>query len=211
MPCPARRGAAAQAKAPASTLTAAPLPAPQKIVRLSFKEEKGAGPVFNNASQVWNHSFFWLGQKAGGGGAPPKAVADALDASFGSYAKFAEEFKAAALAQFGSGWAWLVYNPESKRLAIAKTPNAESPLVAGAVPLLTCDVWEHAYYLDHENRRAGAAPLRRGAARAQNRNVTHLARLLHCVPGPPGELGVRGRQPGCRVRVSAPDVAPRAR
>ena len=115
---------------------------------------KGAspGPVFNNAAQVWNHTFFWNGMKPGGGGAPTGPLADKIQAAFGSYEKFREDFKAAALGRFGSGWAWLV--AEGGGLKIVSTPNAETPLTTPATPLLTVDVWEHAYYLDYQNLRA---------------------------------------------------------
>jgi superoxide dismutase, Fe-Mn family len=108
--------------------------------------------VFNNAAQVWNHSFFWNSMKPNGGGAPTGAVAKAIDASFGSYDNFKKEFSNAAMTQFGSGWAWLV--ADKGQLKIAKTPNAETPLTTGQTALLTVDVWEHAYYLDYQNRRA---------------------------------------------------------
>jgi Fe-Mn family superoxide dismutase len=108
--------------------------------------------VFNNAAQVWNHTFFWNSMKPGGGGAPTGAVAKAIDASFGSYDNFKKEFSNAAMTQFGSGWAWLV--ADKGQLKIAKTPNAETPLTTGQTALLTVDVWEHAYYLDYQNRRA---------------------------------------------------------
>jgi len=112
--------------------------------------EKNMG-VFNNAAQVWNHTFFWNGMKAGGGGAPTGAIAERIDAAFGSFDKFKDEFKSGGATQFGSGWVWLVL--DGGDLKIAKTPNAECPLVHGQTALLTCDVWEHAYYLDFQNRR----------------------------------------------------------
>jgi Fe-Mn family superoxide dismutase len=114
---------------------------------------KGAapGPLFNNAAQVWNHTFFWNGMKPGGGGAPSGAVADKIAAAFGSYEKFVEDFKTAAVGRFGSGWAWLV--ADGGELKIVSTPNAETPLTTAATPLLTVDVWEHAYYLDYQNLR----------------------------------------------------------
>jgi Fe-Mn family superoxide dismutase len=108
--------------------------------------------VFNNAAQVWNHTFFWNSMKPGGGGAPTGAVAKAIDASFGSYENFKKEFSNAAMTQFGSGWAWLV--ADKGQLKLVKTPNAETPLTTGQTALLTVDVWEHAYYLDYQNRRA---------------------------------------------------------
>jgi Fe-Mn family superoxide dismutase len=107
--------------------------------------------IFNNSAQVWNHTFFWHCLKPNGGGAPTGDLADALVKSFGSVDKFKEEFKAAAVGQFGSGWAWLV--PDGDVLKIVKTSNAETPIATGLKPLLTVDVWEHAYYLDYQNRR----------------------------------------------------------
>ncbi|GAB3455174.1 superoxide dismutase [Insolitispirillum peregrinum] len=113
-------------------------------------QNKNAG-VFNNAAQVWNHTFFWSSMKPNGGGAPTGAIADKINADFGSFDAFKEQFKQAGATQFGSGWAWLVI--ENGTLKVTKTPNAETPLVNGQTPLLTCDVWEHAYYLDYQNRR----------------------------------------------------------
>lgn len=106
--------------------------------------------LFNNAAQVWNHTFFWncLSPK---GGAPEGDVKAAIEKSFGSVEKFKDEFKAAAVGQFGSGWAWLV--SEGGALKITKTPNADTPMVHGQTALFTVDVWEHAYYLDYQNRR----------------------------------------------------------
>ena len=106
---------------------------------------------FNNAAQVWNHTFFWHCMKPGGGGAPSGALAAKIDAAFGSYEKFAEQFKAAAVGRFGSGWAWLVL--DGGELKIMSTPNAETPMTGRKKALLTVDVWEHAYYLDFQNRR----------------------------------------------------------
>ena len=107
--------------------------------------------IFNNAAQVWNHSFYWKCLKAGGGGAPTGAVAAKITAAWGSYEKFAEELKNAGVTQFGSGWAWLVL--DGGQLKITKTANADTPIAHGQKPLLTLDVWEHAYYLDYQNRR----------------------------------------------------------
>ena len=109
------------------------------------------GPVFNNAAQIWNHTFYWSCMKPGGGGLPAGDLADAIKRDFGSLEKFSEEFANAATTQFGSGWAWLVKDGGS--LKIVKTANAVTPLVNGQTALLTCDVWEHAYYLDFQNRR----------------------------------------------------------
>jgi superoxide dismutase, Fe-Mn family len=121
----------------------------EEIVVTSFKE--GKTPIFNNAGQVWNHNFFWQSMKPGGGGTPSGALADKINADFGSFDKFKEEFKTAAATQFGSGWAWLVLDNGS--LKATKTANAENPVVHGQTPLLTLDVWEHAYYLDYQNKR----------------------------------------------------------
>jgi len=107
--------------------------------------------IFNNAAQVWNHSFYWQCMKPNGGGAPTGAISDKIKAAWGSFEKFAEEFKNAGITQFGSGWAWLV--SENGQIKITKTSNADTPLAHGLIPLLTVDVWEHAYYLDYQNRR----------------------------------------------------------
>ena len=107
--------------------------------------------MFNNAAQVWNHTFFWHSMKPGGGGLPTGAIEDKINADLGGYEKFAELFKNAGLTQFGSGWAWLVVN--SGKLEVVKTSNADTPIVHGLKPLVTVDVWEHAYYLDYQNRR----------------------------------------------------------
>ncbi|MBN1571418.1 MAG: superoxide dismutase [Acidobacteria bacterium] len=108
--------------------------------------------LFNNAAQVYNHNFFWDSMKPGGGGEPRGKMADKINESFGSYQKFVEAFSSAAASQFGSGWAWLVQ--EGGKLKVVKTSNAETPLTTSAKPLITIDVWEHAYYLDYQNRRA---------------------------------------------------------
>ena len=110
-----------------------------------------AGPLFNNAAQVWNHTFYWSCMKPGGGGAPSGDLAKAVDKAFGSYDDFKKEFTAAAVGQFGSGWAWLVL--EGGALKIVKTGNADLPLKHGQAALLTVDVWEHAYYIDYRNLR----------------------------------------------------------
>jgi Fe-Mn family superoxide dismutase len=107
--------------------------------------------VFNNAAQVWNHTFFWSSMKPGGGGKPSGELLARIEKDFGSFDKFKEDFKAAAVGQFGSGWAWLV--EEKGSLKITKTGNADTPTVHGQKALLTVDVWEHAYYLDYQNRR----------------------------------------------------------
>ena len=107
--------------------------------------------VFNNAAQVWNHTFFWKSMKPGKGRKPAGRLLAMIEESFGDFGKFKEEFAATALAQFGSGWVWLVQNGDT--LKIVKTSNADTPLAHGQTALLTCDVWEHAYYLDYQNRR----------------------------------------------------------
>ena len=108
--------------------------------------------VFNNAAQVWNHSFYWSSMGPGAGGAPSGDLASQIDKDFGSYDAFKEAFAQAGATQFGSGWAWLVL--ANGKLEVRKTPNAETPLTeAGVTPLLTMDVWEHAYYLDYQNKR----------------------------------------------------------
>ena len=107
--------------------------------------------IFNNAAQVWNHTFYWNSMKPAGGGTPSGDLLSKIEADFGSLDAFVEAFKAAGATQFGSGWAWLVLR--DGKLAVEKTANAECPLTSGAVPLLTMDVWEHAYYLDYQNRR----------------------------------------------------------
>ncbi|MGD9034805.1 MAG: superoxide dismutase [Desulfobacteraceae bacterium] len=108
--------------------------------------------MFNNAAQAWNHSFYWQCMKPNGGGSPSGRVAEKIKADFGSYNKFAEQFQNAGLTQFGSGWAWLIL--KDGKLEIMKTPNADTPVAHGLKPILTVDVWEHAYYLDYQNRRA---------------------------------------------------------
>jgi superoxide dismutase, Fe-Mn family len=123
----------------------------EAIVRKTAGDASKVG-IFNNAAQVWNHSFYWKCLKPGGGGPPSGAIAKKIDSDLGGYAKFVDEMKNAGVTQFGSGWAWLVLN--NGRLQIVKTPNADTPLAHGLKPLLTLDVWEHAYYLDYQNRRA---------------------------------------------------------
>jgi superoxide dismutase, Fe-Mn family len=109
------------------------------------------GGVFNNAAQVWNHTFFWSCMKPNGGGKPAGDLAQAIDRDFGSFDKFKEEFSTAAATQFGSGWAWLVL--DGGKLSVMKTANADLPMKHGKKALLTLDVWEHAYYIDYRNAR----------------------------------------------------------
>ncbi len=123
----------------------------EEIIRAVAGDASRVG-VFNNAAQVWNHTFYWRCMKAQGGGAPTGAIAARIDADFGGYDKFVEAFKLAATTQFGSGWAWLVQDAQGK-LQITKTGNADLPMAHGQKALLTIDVWEHAYYIDFRNRR----------------------------------------------------------
>jgi Fe-Mn family superoxide dismutase len=113
---------------------------------------KSSGPIFNNAAQVWNHTFYWNSLSPNGGGEPTGALANVINRSFGSFEKFKEEFTKCAVTTFGSGWAWLVKNADGS-LALVSTSNAGCPLTTGQTPLLTCDVWEHAYYIDYRNAR----------------------------------------------------------
>lgn len=122
----------------------------EEVIQATAKDDSKAG-VFNNVAQIWNHNFFWKSMRPKGGGRPTGDLARAIDESFGAYDKFREAFKAAGATQFGSGWAWLVF--EGGKLKVTKTANAVNPLVQGGKPLLTYDVWEHAYYLDYQNRR----------------------------------------------------------
>lgn len=110
------------------------------------------GPIFNNAAQIWNHTFYFNSFSPNGGGEPKGALADAINTAFGSFENFKKEFVAAGVSLFGSGWAWLVKNKEGK-LEIVKESNAGNPMTKGMKPILTFDVWEHAYYLDYQNRR----------------------------------------------------------
>ena len=109
-------------------------------------------PLFNNAAQIWNHTFYWHSMRHGGGGKPSGKLAQMIDAAFGNYDEFRKQFSATTVSQFGSGWGWLVV--DGGALKVVKTGNAEVPFTKGQKPLLTIDVWEHAYYLDHQNKRA---------------------------------------------------------
>ncbi|MGV6800546.1 MAG: superoxide dismutase [bacterium] len=123
----------------------------EDIINASAGKAEAAG-VFNNAAQVWNHTFYWHSMSPTGGGAPTGKMADMINEAFGSYDNFKTEFSTAGATQFGSGWAWLV--EKGGKLEVRKTPNAETPLTeAGVTPLITMDVWEHAYYLDYQNKR----------------------------------------------------------
>lgn len=125
---------------------------PRENATLEDLVKTADGGVFNNAAQVWNHSFYWNCLKAGGGASPSPELEAKLAAAFGSLDDFKSAFNQAAAGRFGSGWAWLVKNPDGS-LAITTTANAGNPMTDGAKPLLTCDVWEHAYYIDFRNAR----------------------------------------------------------
>ncbi len=112
-----------------------------------------SGGIFNNAAQIWNHTFYWNGLKPAGSSEPAGALAAAMNKSFGSFAAFKEKFSASAVGNFGSGWTWLVKNKDGS-VEIVNTSNAGCPLTEGKKPLLTVDVWEHAYYIDFRNLRA---------------------------------------------------------
>lgn len=126
----------------------------EEIIKMTAGQADKAG-MFNNAAQVWNHTFYWNCLRPKGGGLPTGRLLKAIEADFGSFENFKKEFINAALTQFGSGWAWLV--SEAGKLKIVKTGNAEVPMTQGKTCLLTLDVWEHAYYLDFQNRRADYA------------------------------------------------------
>lgn len=113
---------------------------------------RSEGPIFNNGAQVWNHTFYFMSLSPKGGGEPKGALADAINRDFGSFEKFKADFTTAAATVFGSGWAWLVKDKAGK-LSIVKESNAGNPMRSGLTPVLTCDVWEHAYYIDVQNRR----------------------------------------------------------
>jgi len=120
------------------------------VIATAGKSDKAG--IFNNAAQVWNHSFYWHSMKPAGGGNPTGALAEKINQDFGSFDEFKAAFSQAGATQFGSGWAWLVLDADGK-LKVTKTANAETPLTTNATPLLTMDVWEHAYYLDFQNAR----------------------------------------------------------
>jgi len=121
---------------------------------LSLEEiiRKSSGGMFNNAAQIWNHTFYWNCLKPNGGGEPSGRLADAINKAFGGFAQFKDEFTKTSVGTFGSGWGWLVQRPDGS-LALASTSNAGTPITGADRPLLTCDVWEHAYYIDYRNAR----------------------------------------------------------
>lgn len=122
----------------------------EEIIVETHEDHENVG-IFNNAAQVWNHTFYWQCMKPNGGGKPEGELFEAIEHTFGSFDEFKAEFKQAASTLFGSGWTWLVLDKGA--LKIVRTSNAEVPFTHGMVPLLTCDVWEHAYYIDYQNRR----------------------------------------------------------
>jgi len=122
----------------------------EEIIDISRKNNQSG--IFNNAAQIWNHTFYWHSMKKNGGGKPSGKLLAKIEGDFGSFEKFIEEFKAAGATQFGFGWAWLV-SDENGKLQVVKTLNAETPLGTNLKPLITMDVWEHAYYLDFQNAR----------------------------------------------------------
>ena len=135
-------------------LTATPLHASSLEDAVIESRKMGIGPLFNNIGQHYNHSFFWSSMKPQGGAEPKGALFEAINRDFGSFDKFKEAFVNCGIGQFGSGWVWLIADRKGGKLEITKTANAETPLTDGKVPLIVCDVWEHAYYLDYQNRRA---------------------------------------------------------
>jgi len=125
------------------------MPLEQAVIE---SRKQGVGPLFNNIGQIYNHNLFWLSMTPNGGGTAPSPLLGKITEDFGSFDAFKEQFVNAGIGQFGSGWVWLVINKD--KLEIVKTANAETPLTDGKTPMLVCDVWEHAYYLDYQNRRA---------------------------------------------------------
>ena len=142
-----------KAKALAKEVRLADLPL-ELIIQQTARQDRHRA-LFNNAAQAWNHAFYWRSLQPDGGGAPDGEVAARIEADLGGYDSFAAQFAAVATGQFGSGWAWLVL--DGGKLAITATANADTPIAHGQIPLLALDVWEHAYYLDYQNRRADYA------------------------------------------------------
>lgn len=124
---------------------------PIEEVIKAIADDPDQSGLFNNAAQAWNHTFYWHSMKPGGGGQPSGELVKKVEADFGSFEKFVDAFKSAGATQFGSGWAWLVL--DGNTLKVTKTPDAVNPLTSGQTPLMTMDVWEHAYYLDYQNQR----------------------------------------------------------
>ena len=124
-----------------------------ETIILSTTNNRNQAAIFNNAAQVWNHSFFWLSMARDGGGIPAGTLGSKINEAFGDFTTFKQEFVQIGVSQFGSGWVWLVLNPSNHRLELIKTSNAETPVTQSKYPILCCDVWEHAYYLDYQNKR----------------------------------------------------------
>ncbi|MBE9077944.1 superoxide dismutase [Romeria aff. gracilis LEGE 07310] len=122
----------------------------EEVIKAIADDSEQSG-LFNNAAQAWNHTFYWHSMKPDAGGQPTGELAKKIEADFGSFEKFVDAFKSAGATQFGSGWAWLVL--DGNTLKVTKTPDAVNPLTSGQTPLMTMDVWEHAYYLDYQNQR----------------------------------------------------------
>src|SRR3990172_2592034 len=125
------------------------MPLEQAVIE---SRKQGVGPLFNNIGQIYNHNLFWLSMTPNGGGTAPSPLLGKINQDFGGFDAFKEQFVNAGIGQFGSGWGWLAINQD--KLEIVRTANAETPLTDGKIPMLVCDVWEHAYYLDYQNRRA---------------------------------------------------------
>ena len=125
------------------------MPLEQAVIE---SRKQGVGPLFNNIGQIYNHNLFWLSMTPNGGGTAPSPLLGKINQDFGGFDAFKEQFVNAGIGQFGSGWVWLAINQD--KLEIVRTANAETPLTDGKIPMLVCDVWEHAYYLDYQNRRA---------------------------------------------------------
>lgn len=124
----------------------------EEIIMKTYNDAKHVN-IFNNAAQVWNHTFYWNSMKPSGGGQPTSELLEQIIKDFGSYQNFYDQFVEKGMEQFGSGWVWLVWDPKSKKLNIVKTANAETPITSDLIPLITSDVWEHAYYIDYKNKR----------------------------------------------------------
>ncbi len=124
-----------------------------ETIIMATANDSGKAGIFNNAAQVWNHTFFWLSMSRDGGNIPKGTLATKINEAFGDFNNFKQSFVQTGVSQFGSGWVWLVLNSSTEKLEIIKTSNAETPITKSLLPLLCCDVWEHAYYLDYQNKR----------------------------------------------------------
>lgn len=124
-----------------------------ETIILSTSGDPSKAAIFNNAAQIWNHSFFWLSMMRDGGNMPTGTLGSKINEAFGDFNTFKQEFVQMGVSQFGSGWVWLVFNPSTNKLELVKTANADTPITKGKHALICCDVWEHAYYLDYQNKR----------------------------------------------------------